>query len=254
MELRDEALVLASAPHGENGAIVRFLSFANGLRAGYVPGARSRARRSALQPGTRVALTLRQWAEGQLPTAAVEALSMPTLLAFDSQAMLALAWVSLLLSDTLYEGVPHVRLAEGFAALVSGFDAGMSRVETRAAVARFELLLLEEEGLGLDLAQCALGGDAADLAFVSPKTGRAVSRARAEGQSWKAHLLPLPAFLIGRGAPDDASARSALELSGHFIARHWFASRPRLATARALFTGTSEERLAAGAPLSRKAE
>lgn len=227
-----EAIVLTSLPHGENGAVVRFLSFEGGLRAGYVPGARGKARRAVLHPGNRVALALRARAEGQLAGATVEPVSSRALIAFDPHGAAMLAWLTELTAAAVAEEVPHPRLAAALEALLAGLGAGLPPLDARAALARYELLLLEEEGFGLDLVACALGGDAGDLAFVSPKSGRAVSRAKAAGQPWEAQLLPLPRFLLEGGAASAEDVRNALALTGHFLQRHWLHS-PRLEGLRA---------------------
>ena len=62
-------------------------------------------------------------------------------------------------------------------------------------MARFELLLLDELGFGLDLESCAATGSRDELVYVSPKSGRAVSREA--GEPYRERLLPLPAFLAG---------------------------------------------------------
>ncbi|WP_374386221.1 DNA repair protein RecO [Sandaracinobacter sp.] len=228
----DEALVLTALPHGENGAVVRFLAMQGGLRAGYVPGARGKARRALLHPGNRVALSLRARAEGQLPGAGVELVESRALLAFQPQSAAMLAWLSNLTATALAEAVPHPRLAAALDALLAGLAAGMDETAARAGLARYELLLLEEEGFGLDLAACALGGDASDLAFVSPRTGRAVSRAKSADQPWAAQLLPLPRFLLSGGPATGAEAAEALALSAHFLARHWLIGETRDALRR----------------------
>jgi DNA repair protein RecO (recombination protein O) len=238
LSFEDEALVLTSRPHGENGAVVRFLSFEGGLRAGYVPGARGKGKRALLHPGNRVALSLRSRAEGQLPGAGVELVESRALLAFDPLPAAVLGWLTELTAAALAEEVPHPRLAAALDALLGGLAAGMDRASAHAALARYELLLLEEEGFGLDLAACALGGSPTDLGFVSPKTGRAVSRAKAAGQPWARQLLPLPDFLLTGGRADAAGAQAALALSAHFLARHWL-SGERLETLRARAIGST---------------
>ncbi len=216
-----EAIVLTSLPHGENGAVVRFLSFEGGLRAGYVQGARGKARRATLHPGNRVSLVLRARAEGQLASATVEPVASRALIAFEQEGAAMLAYLTELTAGALAEEVPHPRLAAALDALLGGLGAGMPPLDARAALARYELLLLEEEGFGLDLSACALGGDPGDLAFVSPKSGRAVSREKAAGQPWEALLLPLPHFLPGGGAASEGDVRDALALTRHFLSRHW---------------------------------
>lgn len=238
LSFEDEAVVLTTLPHGENGAVVRFLSRTGGLRAGYVPGARGKGKRALLHPGNRVALGLRAKAEGQLPGATVELVESRALLAFEPLSAAMLGWLTELTAAALAEAVPHPRLAAALDALLSGLAAGMDPVNARAALARYELLLLEEEGFGLDLSTCALGGPVTDLGYVSPKTGRAVSRARSDGQPWAPQLLALPAFLLtgARASADEAAA--ALALSGHFLARHWLrGERLEALRARAIGSG-----------------
>jgi len=247
----DEALVLNALPHGENGAVVRFLAFEGGMRAGYVPGARSKGKRALLHPGNRVSIVLKSRAEGQLPSATVELLESRALLSFEPQPAAILAWITALTAAALAEAIPHPRLARALDALLGGLSAGMEQTAARAAVARYELLLLEEEGFGLDLSGCALGGPVRDLAFVSPKTGRAVSRSRAQGQPWAPQLLALPAFLLKGGTTRAADADSGLALTGHFLARHWLQGARLEGLRRRAIAGTSEERLAAGAADSR---
>lgn len=248
MILQDDALVLTRLPHGENGAVVRFLTFGNGLRAAYVPGARGRGKRALLQPGNRVALGLKARGEAALPTATVELVQSRALLAFSSDTAAALAWLSELTATALTEAVPQARLADALDALLGGMAA--ESPDWGATLARYELMLLEETGFGLDTSACAMGGSADDLGFVSPKTGRAVSRARAAGQAWEEQLLALPAFLLDGGAAQAADTAAGLRLTGHFLARHWFADHPKLEPLRmrmvGLLNGTSQEQLAGG--------
>jgi DNA repair protein RecO (recombination protein O) len=237
MELADEALVLTARPFGEHGAVVRMLCFDHGLATVFVAGARSRTRRALLQPGTRVAVRLRAPGADRMPTAAIEPVAVRSLFAFDPHAAAAITWLVLLTAETLAERAPARRLADALDALIGGLDAGIGRVAARAGVARFELLLLSEQGFGLDLDRCAMGGPADDIGFVSPASGRGLSRLRAAGQPWAAKLLPLPAFLLDSSTAAAEDAEAALRLSGHFIARHWFGQQRKLAAARATFIG-----------------
>jgi len=214
-----EALVLSVRAHGEHGAIARFLTFEAGLRSAYVAGGRSRARRPLLQPGNRVALALRSRAESQLPGATVELVESRALLAFSAPSAALAVWLTHLTGSGLAEGVAHPGLATALDALLAGLGAGLTGPAAGLALARYELLLLAETGFALDLTACALGGAADDLAFVSPRTGRAVSRARALGQPWSHQLLPLPRALLTGGGGTAADAAQALELAAHFLAR-----------------------------------
>jgi len=84
---------------------------------------------------------------------------------------------------------------------------------------------LSELGFGLDLTSCAGGGAADDLAYVSPKTGRAVSRAAAA--PYIERLLPLPGFLVGRTENDPQAIGQGLTLTAHFLARHVYHPQDR---------------------------
>ncbi len=94
-----------------------------------------------------------------------------------------------------------------------------------ALFVHFELALLAELGFGLDLEQCAATGARDDLVYVSPKSGRAVSREA--GAPWAARLLPLPAFLREPpGVPVERDRlREAFRLTEFFLNRDVFAPR-----------------------------
>jgi DNA repair protein RecO (recombination protein O) len=117
-----------------------------------------------------------------------------------------------------------------------------------ATYVQFELLLLGDLGFGLDLSACAVTGAAEDLAYVSPRTGRAVSRGAAG--EYAARLLPLPGFLLGTGRAAEAEVGAGLRLAGHFLRKHVFgpADRPlplareRLAQRLAPETRADDER------------
>lgn len=229
MERHDAALVLTLLPHGEHGAVVRFLGLREGLVAAYVHGARSRARRADLAPGNRVRLVLRGRLRERLPTATLEVEASRALLAFDPAPAAALAYLVELLAGALPEGEPDPALAERFDALLDRMAGGG---DWPAAMVRFERDLLSALGFGLDLGVCALSGRRDGLAFVSPRSGRAVSAAAAEGQPWARRLLPLPGFLCeaeaeGMPAPDAEACAAGFALTGHFLARHVFPERPR---------------------------
>jgi DNA repair protein RecO (recombination protein O) len=91
--------------------------------------------------------------------------------------------------------------------------------------AQREMVVLSDLGYGLDLSACAITGRTEGLAFVSPRTGRAVTR---EGAGvWADRLRPLPGFLVGSAPPDIAAWRGGLRLTGHFLARDAFGHQHR---------------------------
>jgi DNA repair protein RecO (recombination protein O) len=115
----------------------------------------------------------------------------------------------------LPERDPHEAVHEALQAVLDHLD---DRALAAALVARFELALLGELGFGLDLDQCAATGASAELIYVSPKTGRAISRGA--GEPWRDRLLRLPAFLREEGEPALDDIAAAFALTGFFLARH----------------------------------
>ena len=80
-------------------------------------------------------------------------------------------------------------------------------------------------GYGLDFNACAVTGMNERLAYVSPRTGRAVTEAAAG--VWKERLLPLPGFLLTDSEGNAAEWVDGLRLAGHFLARDAFGHHHR---------------------------
>jgi DNA repair protein RecO (recombination protein O) len=217
MRLATLAIVCAVRAHGEHGAIVRALTPADGLLAGYVRGGRSRRLRPVLLPGNVVAAEYRARTEEQLPHLGVElAVSRGHLLAEPLPAA-ALDWSTALTASALPEGHSYPRLYAALDGLLAAVDAAAAARDWAAALVRYELMILAELGFGLDLSECAATGATAGLAFVSPKSGRAVS-AEAAGD-YRDRLFPLPPFLLGDSESDWADVLAGLRITGHFLAR-----------------------------------
>ena len=223
MEIAATAVVLDIRAHGEHGAIVRALTRDHGLLAGYVRGGRSRAMRPILQPGNRIAARWRARTEAQLPGLTLEPVHSMAPLFGDPLAAAALAWVSALTASVLPEGHPYPHLADALDGVLAAIEAAPAARGWAVALVRYELLLLAELGFGLDLETCAVTGDIAGLAYVSPRSGRAVSRAGAVGHERK--LLALPGFLIAGGAAQWTDIVAGLRLTGHFLQRDLLTGR-----------------------------
>ncbi|WP_108659035.1 DNA repair protein RecO [Acuticoccus kandeliae] len=213
MEWRGEALILSARPLGENSKIVELLSPDQGRTVGLVRGARSKGMRALLQPGNVVNATWRARLDDQLGTLALELAEARAGLVMETPwGAYGLGSMASLLAF-LPERDPHPRLYAAANALISAFALPPAAGE---AGVRFELILLEEFGFGLDLSMCAATGTREDLVYVSPRTGRAVSRAA--GAPYKERLLPLPAFMLDHAAvADSESVAAAFRTTGHFL-------------------------------------
>ncbi len=222
MEWTEQGIVLNVRTHGEASAIADELTERRGRWSGLVRGGRSRAMRPVLQPGHVVVARWRARTEDHLGSFTLEPVALRAGALIDDPLRLAGLMSLMALLKLLPEREPHPRIHD---ALLITLDALCDDGIWPAVLVRFELGLLDELGYGLDLACCAVTGTTEELIYVSPKTGRAVSRAA--GEPWKDRLLPLPGFLRGdRDAPPTpADIRDGLRLSGFFLDR--FLLQPR---------------------------
>jgi DNA repair protein RecO (recombination protein O) len=235
MEWTDQGIVLSARPHGEGGLIVSLLTLEHGRHAGFVPGGGSRRGRPTWQVGNLVEVNWRARLTEQLGNYSGELRAANAARALDDAVELAgLSAACALLDAALPEREPHPAMFDGF----SAFLGALGHPGWPAIYVRVELGLLQELGFGLDLTQCAATGATDDLGYVSPKTGRAVSRAAAG--PYKEKLIELPAFLSTGGLPADGEElRKGLDLTGYFLERHvfWPHNKP-LPAARARFMET----------------
>ncbi|MGK6356370.1 DNA repair protein RecO [Sphingomonas sp. DT-207] len=217
MHLRAEAIVLSVRQHGEHGAVVRALTESDGVQPGYVRGGHSRTLRPVLQPSNLVLGEWRARTEEQLAGLTVELIHSRAPLFGEPLPAAALQWATALTAATLPDAQPYPRLHAALDGLLAAIEAAPAARGWAVALVRYELLLLAELGFGLDLERCAVTESGDDLAYVSPKSGIAVSRAGALG--YEARLLPLPAFLTLGGAAEWDDILGGLRLTGHFLER-----------------------------------
>ncbi|MCB1991897.1 MAG: DNA repair protein RecO [Geminicoccaceae bacterium] len=216
MEWRDEGILLSARPLGERDAVAAFLTFEHGRHAGLVRGGAGKRQGALLQPGNRLALTWSARLDQHLGAFALEPMRLhAATIMGDGEALLALGAATALVDIGSGERDPHPALYAALLKLIEALGPGRDWHETYV---RFELVLLAELGFAVDLEACAVTGATDDLAFVSPRTGRAVSNAAAGDLA--ARLLPLPGFLVGQGEADEESIAQGLRLAGHFLNRH----------------------------------
>jgi DNA repair protein RecO (recombination protein O) len=217
MQWTDQGIVLGVRRHGETSAILELLTRAHGRHLGLVRGGFSSRLRPVLQPGNTLAATWRARLDEHLGLYTVEGLNLRagSFLIY-AHAVYAVTHLAALLR-LLPERDPHESLFGEFESILDGLaDAGTAA----ALIAHFELSLLSDLGFGLDLERCAATGAEDDLVYVSPKTGRAVSREA--GEAFRDKLLPLAQFLRAAQAcaPSGDELAQAFALTGFFLTRH----------------------------------
>lgn len=219
MEFQDDAFVLSARTHGDTGAVVELLTQMHGRRAAYVAGGASRKMKPFLQAGSRVVADFRSRTSEQLGSARLEPVGEGPASLFDDP----LALVGLNAAASVAAGALPER--EAFPGAFYAFEALMGAFAIPevwpAIFVRYEAGLLDSLGFGLDLSRCASTGDTDELVWVSPRTGRAVSRTA--GAPYADKLLRLPPFLLGAQAGlSEGDVKDGLALTGHFLEQYVF--------------------------------
>jgi DNA repair protein RecO (recombination protein O) len=223
MQWTDEGIIIGTRRHGETSLIVELMTPAHGRHLGLVRGGRSRRVQPMLQPGYSVTATWKARLDAHLGHYTVEGTTERAARLIEGPAGLYGIQALAALLRLLPERDPHPRLYDGLLAILDYLDDPLI---AGGLIVRFELKLLDDLGFGLDLGRCAATGSNDDLAYVSPKTGRAVSRSA--GEPYHDRLLRLPSFLLeapSRARPDAEAVAEAFHLTGYFLARHVYEPR-----------------------------
>jgi DNA repair protein RecO (recombination protein O) len=215
MEWNDEGIVLGSRRHGETSIILEAMTRGHGRHLGLVRGGRSLRRQPILQAGNSVSLVWRARLDEHLGHYTVEGTALRAARFIASPVALNGLGVVAALLRLLPERDPHPALYEALMVLTEHLD---DLALAPALLVRFELAMLGELGFGLDLTSCAATGATQELAYVSPKSGRAVSAGA--GEPYRNKLFVLPPFLRDGFAdrePTSDEIRAAFALTGHFL-------------------------------------
>ncbi|MGA8970466.1 MAG: DNA repair protein RecO [Pseudolabrys sp.] len=221
MQWTDEGIVIGAKRHGEANAILELMTREHGRHLGLVRGGFGSRLKPVLQAGNTVSASWRARLDEHLGNYTVEGLSLRAASFFSaSHAIYGVTHLAGLMR-LLPERDPHAGLYHALDEILGHLD---DAVLAAPMVVRFELQLLSELGFGLDLEKCVVTGASGDLVYVSPKSGRAVSRSA--GEPWSDKMLRLPAFLRERDAmPIGHDLADGFALTGYFLARHVLEAR-----------------------------
>ncbi len=221
MQWTDEGIVLGVKRHGETSVILELMTAERGRHLGLVRGGAGTRLRGVLQPGNSLRATWRARLDEHLGLYTVEGVNLraATFLS-DAYAVYGVTHLAGL-CRLLAEREPHAGIYGELNVILDSIGDPRSFAPL---IARFELDFLAELGFGLDLSSCAATGVTDDLIYVSPRSGRAVSRAA--GEAYREKLLRLPAFLHDDAEPvANEALMEAFTLTGFFLDRHAFAPR-----------------------------
>ena len=214
MQWTDEGIVLGVRRHGEGSAILELMTREHGRHLGLVRGGAGRLMRPVLQPGNLVIAVWRARLDQHLGLYVVEGLNLRAASLLGRSHAVYGATHLAALCRLLPERDPHPAIVPMVETILDHMDDAPL---VSALIVQFELYLLNELGFGLELDACALTGTHDELIYVSPKSGRAVSRQA--GEPWRDKLLRLPAFLAGTAETDPplGDIADGFALTGHFL-------------------------------------
>lgn len=227
MDWNDKGVMLSARKYGEGSSIIQVFTERHGRQSGLIHGGSGRKLRGVLQPGNQVEVVWRARLLEHLGTFTVEAVYAGSSKVLDNSERLAgLSAACATAEVVLPERLPHPRAYAGMIVLLEKIEASYA---WPLIYVRWELGLLSELGFGLDLSTCARTGSVTGLEYVSPRTGRAVSRVGAG--EYRDRLLKLPAFLLGSTIEDEEFLMSSsknlytavldgLSLTGYFLERY----------------------------------
>lgn len=220
MQWTDDGIVLGASSYGESSVILELFTRGHGRHLGLVRGGRSRRQQPVLQPGNTVHATWSARLDEHLGAFAVEAAASRAARLMEKREGIAGITLLSALARLMPEREPHEGLYAAMELIADTLpDVGLAG----PLLVRFELEVLQLLGFGIDLSQCAATGAVDDLAYVSPKSARAVSRLA--GEPWKERLLALPPFLLRPGSVAPAEVRDGFRLTGYFLSRHVYEPR-----------------------------
>ncbi len=223
MDWDSPAIVLDARPYGEGDAIATVMTAEHGAHRGLARGGSARGRTAIWLPGNLVHVRWVARLAEQLGSFSAELVHPGAALAMDDALVLAMLSAACAVAEgSLPEREPHPRVFDGLLHLIAHLPQGQAMLSD---LIRWETVVLADLGYGLDITSCAVTGETSGLAFVSPKTGRAVTAAGAG--VWAERLLRLPSFLVGGNEATPSDWRDGLQLTGHFLTRDAFGHQHR---------------------------
>lgn len=221
MLFSDEGYIIKTHRHGESSLIVTVLSFGHGKLTGYVKGGVSKKQSGVFQPGNRISFNAYARLEENMPQFRGVELVRAHAVAF----MTAPEKLSVLSAfcEVMNMAAPEKADLEFLVSYIKDFMDGADDPDWLAKYAFVEFYLLEYLGIGLDLEKCAATGTTENLAFVSPKSGKAVSYEA--GLPYADRLFRFPRCVVDKTeTPDGAEVAELLRLTGYFLNKNFFES------------------------------
>ncbi len=225
MKFSDEGIIISLKKYGENSAIVKVFSQHHGIYRGFVKSIKSAKSRSIFQVGNLISFEYRSRIEENLgqffSTDLVKCYCSEII--FDKMKLDCTNSLFSIIDNSILEHEEHQILFNDLKLFFEKLSQDNDRRNFFANYIRFELNLLNAIGYGIDLSSCAVTNTTNNLAFVSPKSGKAVSFEA--GKPYENKLLKLPSFLIANSEASDCDLLDGFRLSGFFLQKFVFENK-----------------------------
>ena len=212
MQIDDEAIILKKKKYGESSLLITFFSYHHGINTGLVKGVLKKDF-GTYEIGNKVYIKSSFRLDEQLWNCKFELIKNNSVNYFDNQNKLnTLLTICSIIDLSLPKNNPQIKIYNKTIDLIENL---LSK-DWAVKYIFWELFLLSELGYGLDLEKCVVSGKKENLIYISPKSGKAVSKK--EGEKYKNKLFNLPKFLINKNVkPTNDSLKQAISLTGFFI-------------------------------------
>ena len=219
MQVKDEGYIINTLKHGENSLIVTVLSLAHGKMTGFVKSAVSKKKLGVYQLGNKISFNAYARLEENMPQfRGVELVRSNVVHFLSNDKKLA---VLSSFCELFKVCVPEYEPLEGVVRSISQFMDHLDDEMWLKNYAILEFRLLYFLGIGLDLGSCAATGTIENLAFVSPKSGRAVCLEA--GLPYQNKLFKYPHFALNKNiAPTTEDVLDLLKLNEFFLKKNFF--------------------------------
>lgn len=213
---QDEAISINAVKYGENDVVFEVFTKYHGRMNAYVYGGSSSRKRYLVEPLQLLRLEFLAKTENSMGYfERIEPIINVQSFIDERINLLAISSMCSLLHEFLPVSLAYENLFDASALLIEAAKEGLYIVPLYL---KWEVGLLANCGFGLDFSQCALTHTKENLAWVSPKTGRAASYEA--GLPFKDKLFRLPPFLLSsNNSPTNDDLKDGLKITSWFIER-----------------------------------
>lgn len=219
MIIKDEGFVLSAKKYGEKALIVTLLTKSKGKLSGYISDGTTPKLRGLFQTGNKLFFEASARLEENLHRLfRLELLEPNAVMMMSDIKRLEVMTAVIPMMQRLLNENEEVPLLYQTAA---NFFNSQSTKEMLTHYAFFEFYCLDYLGIGLSLDCCAMTGKTEDLAYVSPRSGKAVCKEI--GLPYAERLFAYPHFIVDKNtSPTYEEIFNVLKMTEFFLKERFF--------------------------------